>query len=695
MAYYNRKPQLLKTLDGFQENYANKYNFEVVIVNDQSDTEHSVVDIVDKYDFDIRVLEIPDSMKVLARDRDGNPTDKIINPGMPYNVGFKKAKGEIIIIQNPECYHVGDVLGHTLKYLNMGEYFSFATFACHNKEVGDSIIESKNPHKYIFSNHVELSKVNRNEHNWNLMWYNYPLNIVDDYKLGIYTDKKNTEISYKTPKELIDNQNAYSTGYHYCAAIYNKDLKKVKGFNKKYFTGYCYDDDEFVMRLKHQYGLTCEVIDPYVEKVCVIHQFHKRNASYNSFQKDKEDVVRQKLEKNMNQFREDAKKNTNNLIKNLLEEGVAKKNECYFKFEKTMIDHFLINNPDFSNVKKGQIYSPNKIKKFKNVPKIAFTYWDMSKMSFLHFLTLYTIKKQNPDWEIVLYYPKKRVNHLSWKSFENKDRYSSHSYLNEVKKLGIKIIEIDFEEEGGLFKDIPCYISEVTKSDYFRLKILSEVGGMWFDMDTFWINPIEDSFKDIGDNYLEDIHYIYSGIHGKKELEFDEYCVDYEPTSFFVLSGEKNLRSKVMSRHFCQYIMFSSGDSKEFKLLENSVWDNIDPERYESIGTPMVNKVLSNYIINSKYKWDKSFINIDKFSPYQWWEMADLFYSNDPDSLSKVENSSCIHWFNGAPDSKRFIGNFNHKNFQNHEEVNFIKILNKYLDEDDFSFLKNINYDDE
>ncbi len=37
MAYYNRKQQLLLTLNQFERLYANKYNFEVIIVDDCSE----------------------------------------------------------------------------------------------------------------------------------------------------------------------------------------------------------------------------------------------------------------------------------------------------------------------------------------------------------------------------------------------------------------------------------------------------------------------------------------------------------------------------------------------------------------------------------------------------------------------------------------------------------------------------------
>ena len=46
MAYLNRKEQTLRTLQGFQQLYANKYNFEVVIVDDNSNQQNKLNEVI-------------------------------------------------------------------------------------------------------------------------------------------------------------------------------------------------------------------------------------------------------------------------------------------------------------------------------------------------------------------------------------------------------------------------------------------------------------------------------------------------------------------------------------------------------------------------------------------------------------------------------------------------------------------------
>ena len=58
MAYYNRKNQTLETLKGFQKMYAGKYNFEVVIVDDNSNDESKLEEDIKQFTFPINLIVI-------------------------------------------------------------------------------------------------------------------------------------------------------------------------------------------------------------------------------------------------------------------------------------------------------------------------------------------------------------------------------------------------------------------------------------------------------------------------------------------------------------------------------------------------------------------------------------------------------------------------------------------------------------
>ena len=347
------------------------------------------------------------------------------------------------------------------------------------------------------------------------------------------------------------------------------------------------------------------------------------------------------------------------------------------------LDLYLVDNINITSNK--TIYNPSQIELFYNIPKILFTYWDMSNLSFLHFLTLYTIKKQNPDFKIVLYYPKKRVSANTWKSYENKDKYKNTNYIKYLKQIDIITIEIDFEND---LPDIPYYLSEVIKSDFFRLYICKEVGGIWFDMDTFWVGSLKEKLIFNEKNYYTDL-----GILNKAYNNLSDNIINNENgkvfnNSYFVMCSKNQDNQNKNAPHFAQYILLHNKNSKLVNLLYNSCINNLDCDKYESIGTPMFSKILSKYMLEDKeFNYNKSILNINIFSPFKSFEMDLLF---EKKVIKNIDKSVCLHWFNGSPYSKKFINEFTHLNFDKIPDITFKDILNKNLSDHDKNFLKNL-----
>ena len=99
-AYYNRKDLLINTLESLKNSEVKDY--EYIVVDDVSSDEHRIEDLQELYP-NLKVIRI-------------NKEDKWwVNPCIPYNIGFKQIKGDIVIIQNPECKHMGDIMKEALK----------------------------------------------------------------------------------------------------------------------------------------------------------------------------------------------------------------------------------------------------------------------------------------------------------------------------------------------------------------------------------------------------------------------------------------------------------------------------------------------------------------------------------------------------------------------------------------------------
>jgi GT2 family glycosyltransferase len=214
MAFHNRRNQLLKTLDSIR--YFG--DPEIIIVDDASDE---------------RVEDLPGITVI----RIEPPKKTWINPCIPFNVGFAKATGDIIIIQNPECIHIGDILSHTAN-IKEGTVFSHAAYSL------DYHLE------YDYYNPEGLKDLIMNEpqriqvaHHG---WYNHSIH--------------------------------RPVGFHFCMAIKRTDLEKIGGFDERFAGGIGFDDNDLVRRIRKA-GMDLQIIDdPFV-----IHQKHARTDYQNTW----------------------------------------------------------------------------------------------------------------------------------------------------------------------------------------------------------------------------------------------------------------------------------------------------------------------------------------------------------------------------------------------------------------------------
>ena len=223
-AYHNRKPHFLKTLEVLEANP--EKNFEIVVVDDGSDKEHRLEDIVNNFSFDINLIRI-------------NPEDKKhINPCIPFNIAFRNARAEKIIIQNPECVHIGNVLQFVDKTLSKNEYHTFCCWAADEHE-SRRIIE--HPLKNLDS-HIK-NVINKYGPN--------PCNVIGDSN-GWY-----------------NHPEVRPACFHFTSCIAKEDLYDLGGFDERYSSGVGYDDNELLLRIMRK-GMKISII----RQPLVIHLWH-------------------------------------------------------------------------------------------------------------------------------------------------------------------------------------------------------------------------------------------------------------------------------------------------------------------------------------------------------------------------------------------------------------------------------------
>lgn len=230
-AYYNRKTLFEKTLQSI-DSQIKKFGIsvEVIAVDDGSKDEERLENLTEKYPF----------LKIIYLD----PKNKWYkNSCIPFNIGFRAAKGDKIIIQNPECYHLDNILEFTEKNLKDNVYLSFGCFSLGKEETNNLEI--------LVNNNSIMNVINQNNHCMKMDgmngWYNHSLH--------------------------------RPFAYHFCCAISRNDLLDLGGFDERYALGIGEDDIELVHRIKLK-GMQINFVDSLI----VLHQNHY-NLDYSNLDK--------------------------------------------------------------------------------------------------------------------------------------------------------------------------------------------------------------------------------------------------------------------------------------------------------------------------------------------------------------------------------------------------------------------------
>ena len=220
MGYRNRKQLLIRTLDSIRKSSIKDY--EVVIVDDASDEEHRIEDILPAYP-EIKFHRF-------------EPEEKYwFNPCIAYNKAFEMCTYKVIVIQNPECFHHGDVLSAALTHVSRSNYVLMPVYALNRDETENKFedIASKSQSdlfQYLLP--APWSGVEGSSG-----WYNH----------AVYNRR----------------------GLHFCSAIHKSSLKELKGFDERFAHGYSFEDDEFINRITMN-GYKIEFLNEPV----VFHQWH-------------------------------------------------------------------------------------------------------------------------------------------------------------------------------------------------------------------------------------------------------------------------------------------------------------------------------------------------------------------------------------------------------------------------------------
>ncbi len=269
------------------------------------------------------------------------------------------------------------------------------------------------------------------------------------------------------------------------------------------------------------------------------------------------------------------------------------------------------------------------------VPKIAFSFWEGDQFTYMHYLTMQSFAKFNPDFQIIVYTTAESENKtINWTTHEHKQQYTNLYDFNKLKEIpNLEIIPLDINKEIG-YNDA---LSSVWKSDIIRIKKLMEHGGFYIDFDTLFINKIDETL-----------------INLPNDIGLNNYCWVFN-NAFIVSRPNGIVITKIYEA------MINRLQSKSF---ENN---------YMFFGSRLITPLIMN---NNTLKQLVYYIPNEMTCPYIFSEMNKLFYSN----VNQITDKTfCIHWYNGDESSRKYCCNFKYGTSIDENNCIFEKMLMRTL----------------
>ena len=277
----------------------------------------------------------------------------------------------------------------------------------------------------------------------------------------------------------------------------------------------------------------------------------------------------------------------------------------------------------------------------------VFFYWGNEEMSWLRYMTLYSFRVLNPDWDITLYRDKTPVKHRPWQNPDEQDffNFRGEDYAPKIDALGINVKdwnprELTVEERldlanstGGIDLEeaaVPAEAGPSHRSNFFKWHMLGTQGGVYSDMDILFTRPIS---------------------------QFWETYKEYDT----VLTWDGG--------YFLIGFMASSGSNEVFQSAYKSAHRIFNPKVYQGVGQMAVFDSIgcefgdlgSASAMQKKYPNNTiGFFPMDTVYPYRYFQMQEIFRK-----LNKSLPEDCIglHWFAGQELSQRANNSLHSSNY--------------------------------
>ena len=221
ICYFNRRSLILHTLKTISQ--TSHKDIEVIIVDDASDPEYQLDDIVNNYWFPIKLIKINPEQRWWKKD-----------PAVCVGIATEAAIGEVLVVQQPECCYVGDLLFDVYKNTTDNMVVSYSCYTLNECDTR------------LFINNQSI----------------------------VY---RNVQTGYKLEESTwLNHPVILPVGYTYCMAVTKQTWKMLGGVDMDYAYGLGYTDIDLRERIYYS-GFQMIIPSPDTSPF-IVHLFHSSSG---------------------------------------------------------------------------------------------------------------------------------------------------------------------------------------------------------------------------------------------------------------------------------------------------------------------------------------------------------------------------------------------------------------------------------
>lgn len=237
----------------------------------------------------------------------------------------------------------------------------------------------------------------------------------------------------------------------------------------------------------------------------------------------------------------------------------------------------------------------------------------------MRYLTLWSLRQQNPNWEIVLYSPESPCGPGIWTSGETDDlEYDGQDYTSSIEELRIIRCVWQSPREG---------LGSAQVSDLLEWYVLGYIGGFYSDMDILWTKPLEPLRRRNADTLLC--------------LESGAMAIGFAASKDDGCSPFRDIYSRAM-------------------LADANDYQGMGAKLFYHTGKTALNWIKRTYP-SLRYK----VLPDATVYPYDW-RYVDQIFEQD---LPTPQSSYGLHWFGGNPTAHRWNRLLTEKNWRQYQNT--------------------------